>query len=94
MIHPSLGADGPTFTALVRDVDSDMDTYVAECRMQTSRQEMIDNLEDMALKVPGMYRTYRTKVPVERKSPGPGRIIFYRDGVSDGRFQHVLDFSQ
>ncbi len=94
MIHPALGADGPMFTVLVHNVDPDMDKYIAECRVQTSRQEMIDNLEDMALKVLGMYRAYRTKVPVERKSPDPGRIIFYRDGVSDGRFQYVLDFSQ
>ncbi len=93
VIHPAPGADGrPSFTALVGNVDSDTAKYVAECRVQTSRQEMIDDLEDMALKVLGMYRAYRTKV--ERKSPDPKRIIFYRDGVSEGQFQHVLDFGQ
>lgn len=48
-MHPPPGADGrPSFTALVANVDSDSAKYIAECRVQTSRQEMIDDLEEMA----------------------------------------------
>lgn len=93
MIHPAPGADGrPSFTALVGNVDSDTAKYVANCRVQTSRQEMIDDLQDMAEDVLKMYTSYRTAF--EKKPPNPKRIIFYRDGVSEGQFQHVLDFGE
>ncbi|EJF61200.1 argonaute-like protein [Dichomitus squalens LYAD-421 SS1] len=91
VIHPAPGADGrPSFTALVGNVDSETAKYVADCRVQTSRQEMIDDLEAMATKHIDMYKKYRLNV--EKKSPAdPKRVIFYRDGVSEGQFQHVLD---
>ncbi|KAI1795193.1 argonaute-like protein [Ganoderma leucocontextum] len=91
VIHPAPGADGrPSFTALVGNVDSETAKYIADCRAQTSRQEMIDDLEAMATAHIAMYKRYRQAV--EKKSPDPKRVIFYRDGVSEGQFQHVLDF--
>ncbi|KAI0677581.1 argonaute-like protein [Trametes maxima] len=90
VIHPAPGADGrPSFTALVGNVDSDTAKYIADCRVQRSRQEMIDDLEDMATNMIKMYQGYRRGV--ERKPADPKRIIFYRDGVSEGQFQQVLD---
>jgi eukaryotic translation initiation factor 2C len=48
-MHPAPGSVGrPSFTSLVGNVDSDTAKYVASSRVQTSRQEMIDDLEDMA----------------------------------------------
>ncbi|CDO71262.1 hypothetical protein BN946_scf184908.g19 [Trametes cinnabarina] len=91
VIHPAPGADGrPSFTALVGNVDSDTAKYIADCRVQTSRQEMIDDLEEMATAMIRMYQGYRTGV--EKKPGNPKRIIFYRDGVSEGQFAHVLDY--
>ncbi|KAI0375597.1 argonaute-like protein [Pilatotrama ljubarskyi] len=91
VIHPAPGADGrPSFTSLVGNVDSDNAKYIADCRVQTSRQEMIDDLQDMAKGMIQMYLGYRTGY--EKKQGGPKRIIFYRDGVSEGQFQHVLDY--
>ncbi|KAI0719595.1 argonaute-like protein [Cerioporus squamosus] len=90
VIHPAPGATGrPSFTALVGNVDADTAKYIADCRVQTSRQEMIDDLEEMATGILKMYQMYRSNV--DRKPPNPKRIIFYRDGVSEGQFQHVLD---
>ncbi|KAI0335424.1 argonaute-like protein [Cubamyces sp. BRFM 1775] len=90
VIHPAPGADGrPSFTALVGNVDSDTAKYIADCRVQTSRQEMIDDLEEMATGIIKMYQGYRQAV--ERKPGNPKRIIFYRDGVSEGQFAHVLE---
>ncbi|KAF8812506.1 argonaute-like protein [Phlegmacium glaucopus] len=92
VIHPSPGADGrPSFTALVGNVDSDTAKYVADSRVQASRQEMIADLEVMSKHVLGMYMRYREVV--EKKvgaSAAPKRIIFYRDGVSEGQFKQVL----
>lgn len=49
VIHPAPGSlDRPSFTSLVANVDSDTAKYIADCRVQTSRQEMIDDLEPMA----------------------------------------------
>ncbi|KAI0677583.1 argonaute-like protein [Trametes maxima] len=92
VMHPAPGADGrPSFAALVGNVDSDTAKYIADCRVQTSRQEMINDLEDMATNMIRMYQGYRQGV--ERKQMAdPKRIIFFRDGVSEGQFQHVLDF--
>lgn len=49
VIHPAPGSEGrPSFTSLVANVDSDTAKYVAATRVQTSRQEMIEDLEEMA----------------------------------------------
>ena len=49
VIHPAPGSQGrPSFTALVGSVDSDTSKYVAECRVQTGRLEMIQDLQEMA----------------------------------------------
>ncbi|KAI9001051.1 argonaute-like protein [Trametes punicea] len=91
VIHPAPGADGrPSFTALVGNVDSDTAKYIADCRVQTSRQEMIDDLEEMATAMIKMYQGYRSGI--EKKPANPKRILFYRDGVSEGQFAHVLDY--
>ncbi|KIK66591.1 hypothetical protein GYMLUDRAFT_69767 [Collybiopsis luxurians FD-317 M1] len=93
VIHPAPGSDGrPSFTALVASVDSDNAKYIAECGVQTSRQEIIEDLETMAKKALQMYIGYRTAV--EKKAPQnapPKRVIFYRDGVSEGQFKQVLE---
>ncbi|GLB33868.1 putative argonaute family protein [Lyophyllum shimeji] len=93
VIHPAPGSDGrPSFTALVANVDSDTAKYIACCRVQTSRQEMIEDLEEMSNHVLTKYVGYRTAV--EKKAgaaAAPKRIIFYRDGVSEGQFKQVLE---
>ncbi|TFY78817.1 hypothetical protein EWM64_g5198 [Hericium alpestre] len=93
VIHPAPGSDGrPSFTALVGNVDSDTAKYIATIKAQTSRQEIIADLESMSLYVLDMYMKYRQNV--EKKAvaaSAPKRIIFFRDGVSEGQFKHVLD---
>ncbi|TFK43467.1 argonaute-like protein [Crucibulum laeve] len=92
VIHPAPGSDGrPSFTALVANVDSDTAKYIADSRVQTSRQEMIEELQAMSKHVLSMYMRYREVA--EKKGAGnaaPKRIIFYRDGVSEGQFKQVL----
>ncbi|KAG6917905.1 hypothetical protein DXG01_000514 [Tephrocybe rancida] len=91
VIHPAPGSDGrPSFTALVANVDSDTAKYIACSRVQTSRQEMIEDLEDMSKYALGKYVGYRQHVE-KRSPPAPKRIIFYRDGVSEGQFKQVLE---
>ena len=56
--------------------------YNAEVRVQKHRQEMIDELKDMVKEL--LIKFYKST----RKKPE--RIIFYRDGVSEGQFRDVL----
>ncbi|KDQ64588.1 hypothetical protein JAAARDRAFT_116696 [Jaapia argillacea MUCL 33604] len=91
VIHPAPGSEGrPSFTSLVANVDSDTAKYIADSRVQTSRKEMIEDLQEMAKHMLTMYMAYRRNA--ERKAnAAPKRIIFYRDGVSEGQFKQVLE---
>ncbi|KZT39639.1 argonaute-like protein [Sistotremastrum suecicum HHB10207 ss-3] len=91
VIHPAPGSQGrPSFTSVVASVDSSTSKYIATTRVQTSRQEIIEDLQEMCKYVIDMSCKYRKNV--EKKSIiFPKRIIFYRDGVSEGQFRTVLD---
>jgi len=91
VIHPAPGSEGrPSFTAVVGNVDSNSAKYVATTCVQTSRQEIIDDLKEMSKDVLQKFMQYRQMVEKQTKL-APKRLIFYRDGVSEGQFQQVLD---
>ncbi|KAG5651697.1 hypothetical protein H0H81_007756 [Sphagnurus paluster] len=91
VIHPAPGTEGrPSFTSVVGNVDSDTAKYIATTSVQKSRQEMIDDLEAMCTKILKMYIGYRGSVE-KKPAPAPKRLLFFRDGVSEGQFQQVLD---
>ncbi|KAF9270096.1 argonaute-like protein [Marasmius fiardii PR-910] len=91
VIHPAPGSEGrPSFTALVSNVDSDTAKYIANCKVQTSRQEMIDDLETMSKENIKKWESYQKHVE-KKANPKISRIIFYRDGVSEGQFAQVLE---
>ncbi|KAJ7878523.1 argonaute-like protein [Mycena olivaceomarginata] len=91
VMHPAPGATGrPSFAAVVSSVDSNAAKYVATQRVQTSRQELITDLKDMTKDLLANYMSYREQAEKVKPS-APKRLIFYRDGVSEGQFQQVLD---
>ncbi|OSD04210.1 argonaute-like protein [Trametes coccinea BRFM310] len=91
VMHPAPGvSDRPSYTSLVGNVDSGSAKYIADCRVQTHRREMIDDLEDMATAIIKMNLGYRESV--EKKTGKPTRIFFFRDGVSEGEFAQVLEY--
>ncbi|KAL7282382.1 hypothetical protein ACG7TL_003853 [Trametes sanguinea] len=91
VMHPAPGvSDRPSYTSLVGNVDSGTAKYIADCRVQTHRREMIDDLEDMATAIIKMNLGYRESV--EKKTGKPTRIFFFRDGVSEGEFAQVLEY--
>ncbi|KAJ6498441.1 argonaute-like protein [Mycena vitilis] len=91
VMHPAPGSTGrPSFAALVSSVDSNAAKYVATQRCQLGRQELISDLQEMTKELLKNYISYREQA--EKVKPGaPKRLIFYRDGVSEGQFQQVLD---
>lgn len=89
-IHPPPESQGrPSFTAVVGSLDMHASKYVASCRPQTSKQEIIDDMEEMTKEVLQDYLGYRKQA--EGREGGPKKMIWFRDGVSEGQFQQVID---
>lgn len=81
--HPGAGdKSNPSIAAVVASKDSYPMLYNAEVRVQKNRQEIIEKMQEMV----------KILLKKFRKSTGaiPEKIIFYRDGVSEGQFQDVL----
>ncbi|KAF8920790.1 Piwi domain-containing protein, partial [Mucidula mucida] len=78
--HPPPGSNSPSYAALVSSVDSFGAKYIASDSIQDARKEMIAGLEGM---------TEAEHLPASNAKPK--RLIYYRDGVSEGEYQKVLD---
>jgi eukaryotic translation initiation factor 2C len=66
---------------VVGSMDAHPSRYSATVRVQQHRQEIIQELSSMVRELLiQFYKATRFK---------PTRIIFYRDGVSEGQFQQV-----
>lgn len=72
------------FFKVVGSMDAHPSRYSATVRIQQHRQEVIHELASMVKELLiQFYRSTHFK---------PTRIIFYRDGVSEGQFAHVLSY--
>ncbi|KAB5595487.1 Argonaute-like protein [Ceratobasidium theobromae] len=91
VMHPAPGAHGrPSFASVVGSIDSNAAHYTAISRAQDSRVEIIDDIEDMVYEVLGRHAWWKSNH--EKKGVKfPKRIVYYRDGVSEGQFPHVLE---
>lgn len=76
--HPAKGEDHvPSFCALTGSMDAKASRYTSACRAQINRQEIIADLGAMVVEIlKKFYRTCGQK---------PQRLIFYRDGISEGK---------
>lgn len=76
----------PSIAAVVGSVDPRASKYCTEIRIQPPKQEFIEDMEGM------VYEILRKFHAINRTSTGkPQRIIFYRDGVSEGQFAKILN---
>lgn len=83
--HPGIGeSDKPSIAAVVGSMDIKMSRYAASVRVQGSRVEIMQDLKTMFLEQVQLF--------VQSNRTRPQRILFYRDGVSEGQFAQVLDF--
>ena len=83
--HPPAGdKTKPSIAAVVASMDAHPSRYAATVRVQMHRQEIIAELSSMIKELLiQFYKSTHFK---------PMRIIFYRDGVSEGQFLHVLTY--
>ncbi|KAF9261759.1 Piwi-domain-containing protein [Marasmius fiardii PR-910] len=91
--HPAPGPhmkSMPSYASVVASLDSASAKYMAALQVQ-ARKEMITGLREMSKELLESHMKY--KQTVERSSQersAPKRLIFYRDGVSEGEFSQVL----
>ncbi|KAJ7168155.1 ribonuclease H-like domain-containing protein [Mycena crocata] len=78
--HPGPGVSRPSISSLVWSYDLEAASYVAYSDVQAPREEMIAGLQGMVKRAIRQYG---------KKNPPPQRIIFYRDGVSEGELETV-----
>ncbi|KAF6748934.1 eukaryotic translation initiation factor 2C 2 [Ephemerocybe angulata] len=88
-IHPAPGTVGkPSFTALVSSVDTNLSKYVASNGIQEGKKEMIEDMHGMCTNALEKWQQHQRLVENKRKPPL--RLIYFRDGVSEGEFPQVL----
>lgn len=83
--HPLAGTKRPSVAALVGSRDAEMTQFTGAVRNQTGKKEVIDNLSDMFLEV------YKRWVSAHNGQVNAKAIIMFRDGVSEGQYEEVMD---
>jgi hypothetical protein len=82
--HPAPGspAPAPSVASIVASVDPWLAQWPADLRMQTGRQEKVNDLAELL----------RSRLLLWRAKQGrlPDNILVYRDGVSEGQYQMVV----
>ncbi|KAJ7261381.1 ribonuclease H-like domain-containing protein [Mycena haematopus] len=78
--HPGPGASRPSIASVVFSWNTAATNYAAYSEVQAPRQEIIPGLKGMVKKA---------ILTFGEKNPPPARIIFYRDGVSEGEMETV-----
>ncbi|KAI9845325.1 MAG: hypothetical protein M1837_004947 [Sclerophora amabilis] len=83
--HPSPDSrkDAPSVAGVVASIDSKFGQWPASVRCQESRKEMVSGLEEMVVE--------RLKLWQKHSKALPDQILVYRDGVSEGQYQTVLN---
>ncbi|KAK7023907.1 Argonaute-like protein [Favolaschia claudopus] len=78
--HPGPGSSKPSIASLVFSHDTEASSYIAYSQVQHPRLEIIAGLKEM---MKTAIYTFGSN------NPPPHRIIFYRDGVSEGEMERV-----
>jgi eukaryotic translation initiation factor 2C len=81
---PTSASDAPSIAGVVASVDAVLSQWPADIRVQLARQEMVADLDEML----------KTRLQLWRRSNKnklPENIIVYRDGVSEGQYDTVLE---
>lgn len=85
--HPSPGSasNAPSVAAMVASVDKTLGQWPAVLRVQRGRQENVDDLGEMLKSRLNLWKT-------KGKHPAfPENILIYRDGVSEGQYDMVIN---
>lgn len=83
--HPSPGSakNAPSVAGMVASVDAALGQWPAEIRVQKSREEMVQDVSDM-------LKAHLRRWTRSHNNAYPENIIVYRDGVSEGQYELVI----
>ncbi|MBE3041875.1 hypothetical protein IMZ48_04690, partial [Candidatus Bathyarchaeota archaeon] len=75
----------PSIVGLVASIDKDVNQWPAAAWVHGSRQEVCEDDQ--------LQKAFGSRIDLWKKKNGasPKNIVIYRDGVSEGQFQQVLD---
>ncbi|KAK7467442.1 hypothetical protein VKT23_004496 [Stygiomarasmius scandens] len=84
--HPGPGSikGTPSIAAVVASVDSSFAQFPASMELQESKKEMVTNLKNMMIDRLKLFRS-------RNGNQLPSRVLVYRDGVSEGQFNIVVE---
>jgi eukaryotic translation initiation factor 2C len=84
--HPSPGSasNTPSVAGVVASIDQNLGQWPADLQVQTARQEMVQDLD-------GMLKSRLVLWAKKNQGRYPENILIYRDGVSEGQYNLVLD---
>ena len=80
--HPAPGSDSPSFVAVVGSLDAHATRYATRLATQPGAQEHITALQSMCVE---LLKEFNASTRIK-----PSRIVFYRDGISEGQYQQFL----
>lgn len=81
--HPGMDSFEPSIAAVVGSTNEHALGYAAEFSVQPGKQEIISSLDTMVMELMKKYN--------QRTGTLPQRLLFYRDGVSEGQFPQVIN---
>lgn len=83
--HPSPGSSSkaPSVASIVASIDQWLAQWPADLQLQQARQEMVSGLEPLFVS--------RLQLWLKHNKEYPQNILVYRDGVSEGQYEQVLD---
>jgi eukaryotic translation initiation factor 2C len=86
--HPApRDVKSPSIAAVTASMDRNVMEYVAKVKVLRHRQEVFDMDQLSAIVKEMLMKFYRK----DNRKLKPQRIIFYRDGVSEGQFKKVIE---
>lgn len=86
--HPSPGSPQASMAALTVSMDKEACRYAAQVQTNGIRVEMITKQNIRSMLIPLMNHWIAT---IGGGKTGPTHIYYFRDGVSEGQYQHVLE---
>lgn len=84
VIHPLPGSRKASIASIMASIDKDLAKWPVDLRVQVREgQEMLDKINDMLASRLDQWKS--------KNGAFPENILIYRDGVSEGQYQQVLD---